>query len=462
MKIKNFSLVLAASLSVTALSGCGIYKKYDVKDIDSQLVKVYAEALQIQDDSTAFGNLSWRAVFTDPALVDLIQRALDNNKDLRNAKLNIDIAHAQLKGARLSYLPSLAFTPNGAGAKYADNDFSWTYQLPLAVNWEVDIFGKILNTKRGAEMAELQSRAYEQAVRSQIIAGVAQCYYSISALEAQLKLSRETSELWKESVNVMRNLKEAGRLREDAVVQSLAQYYSIEASITDIELSLHEANNTMSLLLNEMPRKWTVSPDASINVPVMNRTAIPMAELAVRPDVRASEMALASAYYSTASARAAFYPSINITANGGFSNTLGTMISNPAQWFVQLGASLTAPLFSRGQNIARLEAAKAQQKQALNNFEYTIMSAAAEVSEALTVYEKSLEKSVYLDDQIENLEKSVEYTKDLMMYSTGNTSYLEVLTAQQSLLSAQISQINTRLSRARSVINLYQSLGGGR
>ena len=193
-------------------------QKYDVKDIDSQLVKEYAEALQIQDDSTAFGNLSWRAVFTDPALVDLIQRALDNNKDLRNAKLNIDIAHAQLKGARLSYLPSLAFTPNGAGAKYADNDFSWTYQLPLAVNWEVDIFGKILNTKRGAEMAELQSRAYEQAVRSQIIAGVAQCYYSISALEAQLKLSRETSELWKESVNVMRNLKEAGRLREDLCI----------------------------------------------------------------------------------------------------------------------------------------------------------------------------------------------------------------------------------------------------
>ncbi len=461
MKIKNFSLVLAASLSVTALSGCGIYKKYDVKDIDSQLVKEYAEALQIQDDSTAFGNLSWRAVFTDPALVDLIQRALDNNKDLRNAKLNVDIAHAQLKGARLSYLPSLAFTPNGAGAKYADNDFSWTYQLPLAVNWEVDIFGKILNTKRGAEMAELQSRAYEQAVRSQIIAGVAQCYYSISALEAQLKLSRETSELWKESVNVMRNLKEAGRLREDAVVQSLAQYYSIEASITDIELSLHEANNTMSLLLNEMPRKWTVSPDASINVPVMNRTAIPMAELTVRPDVRASEMALASAYYSTASARAAFYPSINITANGGFTNLLGGFVKNPGDWFIQLAGSLTAPIFSRGQNIARLEAAKAQQQQALNNFEYTLMSAAADVSDAMTVYEKSVKKQQWLALQVENLGKAVEITNELLLFD-GSTTYLEVLTAQKNLLSAQTAQITTNLTAARSIINLYQNLGGGR
>lgn len=461
MKIKNFSLILAASLSVTALSGCGIYKKYDVNDIDSQLVKEYAEVLQIQDDSTAFGNLSWRAVFTDPTLVDLIERALANNKDLRNAKLNVDIAHAQLKGAKLSYLPSLALTPNGAGAKYADNDFSWTYQLPLAVSWEVDIFGKILNSKRGAEMAELQTKAYEQAVRSQIIAGVAQCYYSISALEAQLKLSRETSELWKESVNVMRNLKEAGRLREDAVVQSLAQYYSIEASITDIELSLHEANNTMSLLLNEMPQKWTISPEASINVPVMKRTAIPMAELAVRPDVRASEMSLASAYYSTASARAAFYPSINITANGGFTNLLGGFVKNPGDWFIQLAGSLTAPIFSRGQNIARLEAAKAQQQQALNNFEYTIMSAAADVSDALTTYEKCKEKQQWLTLQVEDMSKAVDITNELLLFD-GSTTYLEVLTAQQNLLGAQTSQITTNLAASRALINLYQNLGGGR
>ncbi len=308
MKIKQLSLILAVGVSTSVLTGCGIYNKYNAEKIDSDLVKEYAEALKQQDDSTAFGNLSWRSVFTDPALVDLIDRALANNKDLRNAKLNVDIAHAQLKGAKLSYLPSLTFAPGVNGAKYGHSDLSWNYQLPLAVNWEIDIFGKILNTKRGAQVAEMQTRYYEQAVRSQIIAGVAQCYYSIAALESQLKLSRETSELWKESVNVMRNLKEAGRLREDAVVQSLAQYYSIEATITDIELSLHEANNTLSLLVNEMPQKWTISPDATLNVPVMKRTAIPMAELAVRPDVRASEMTLASAFYSTASARAAFYP----------------------------------------------------------------------------------------------------------------------------------------------------------
>ena len=184
-----------------------------------------------------------------------------------------------------------------------------------------------------------------------------------------------------------------------------------------------------------------------------------MAELAVRPDVAAAEQDLAAAYYATASARAAFYPGLTISVNGGFTNLLGSFVRNPGDWFYQLAGSLVAPLFSRGQNIARLQASKAQQKQALNNFEYAILS---EVNDALTVYEKSREKSALLVDQIANLEKSVEYTNDLMIYSTGSTSYLEVLTAQQSLLNAQISQISTELARARSVISLYQALGGGR
>lgn len=461
MKSKIFPLIFAAAAALGLLASCGIYQKYNADRIDSAIVKEYSDALRQEADSATFGNLSWREVFTDPALVSLIERALENNKDLRNAKLNVDIAHAQLKGARLSYLPSLAFAPNGAGAKYADNDFNWTYQLPLAASWEVDVFGKILNTKRGAETAEMQARFYEQAVRSQIISGVAQCYYSIAALEAQLKLSRETSTLWKESVGVMRNLKEAGRLREDAVVQSEAQYYSIEASITDIELSLIEANNTLSLLLNEMPQAHTVSPLASLNVPEMRRAAVPMAELAVRPDVRAAEMSLASAYYSTSSARAAFYPSINITANGGFTNMLGSFIKNPGDWFVQLAGSLTAPIFSRGQNIARLEAAKAAQQQALNNFEYTLMSAASEVSNAMTVYEKSAAKQLWLNLQVESLVKSVAITNELLLFD-GSTTYLEVLTAQRNLLSAQTAQITTNLTTARAVINLYQNLGGGR
>ncbi len=461
MKLKNLSIILAASLSIMMLNGCGIYKKYKTSDVESQLVKEYAAALDAQPDSLTFGNLPWQQVFTDPVLTDLINNALENNKDLANAKLNVDIAHAQMLGARLSYLPSVALTPNGAGVSYAKSALSWSYQIPLAVSWEVDIFGKILNSKRGAEAGFQQAKSYNQAVRSQIIAGVANCYYAISALESQLQISRTTAELWKQSVQVMRDLKEAGRLNESAVVQSEAQYYSILASITDLEVKVHELNNTMSLLMNVMPQRWEIPAGAALEAPEDYRGGIPMMALAARPDVRAAEMSLAVAYYSTASARASFYPGLAITANGGFTNLLGSMIKNPGDWFLQLAGSLTAPLFARGQNIARLKAARAQQQQALNNFEYTLMSASAEVSNAMTSYEKALEKRKLLAVQVDKLTKSVDYTTELLLYG-GTTTYLEVLTAQQGLLNAQIAEVNSMLTAQQAVINLYQSLGGGR
>ena len=450
-------VVLAASMS-----SCHIYKKYETPT-STALTKAYAEARQAEVDSAAFGNLLWEDVFTDPLLADLIERALQNNANLQNAMLNVDVARAQLRGARLSYLPSLALAPNGSGSSMAGSDLSWSYTLPAQLSWEVDIFGKLLNSNRGAKAALLQSEADAQAARSQIISAVASTYYSIAAVRAQLDLSRTTSELWKETVQTMRDLKEGGRgVTEAAVVQSAANYYSILGSITDLESSLDKLNNTMSLLLDTLPQEWTVTNRVDLSVPEILRAGVPMVELACRPDVQAAEQSLAAAYYATNSARAAFYPGLTITANGGFTNLLGSMVKNPGEWFYNLAGSLVAPLFSRGQNIARLQASKAQQQQAMNNFEYSLMSAAAEVSDALTVYEKSKEKSGYLKEQVANLEKSVEYTRDLLIYSTGSTSYLEVITAQQGLLQAQISQINTELARANAVINLYQALGGGR
>lgn len=459
MKISKITSVTLAAGAAVLLSGCHIYKKYETPQTTA-LTRAYVEARQQPADSAAFGNLLWEKVFTDPMLADLINRALLNNKDLNNARLNVDIAHAQMRGARLSYLPSLALAPNGAGASYAGSDISWTYQLPAQVSWEVDIFGKILNKKRQAEEAYRQSEVYAQATRSQIISAVAYTYYAIAAVNSQLELSRSTAILWGESVEVMKNLKLAGRVTEAAVVQSTAQYYSIKATITDLEVQRDQLNNTMSLLLNEMPQNWNINTTLDFKAPEIVRTAIPMAELASRPDVEAAERSLAMAYYATNSARAAFYPGIAITANGGFTNLLGGFISNPGDWFYQLAGSLTAPLFARGQNIANLQASKARQKQAMNNFEYALLNAAAEVSDALTVYEKSVEKEALLVEQVRNLEKSVEYTQDLLEYSTG--TYLEVLTAQQSLLAAQTSYISSRLSQARAFINLYQALGGGR
>jgi NodT family efflux transporter outer membrane factor (OMF) lipoprotein len=460
MKVsKNIYLGVACVALAAMTTSCGIYKKYETPQ-NTALTASYVEAREAEVDSTALGNLLWEDVFTDPVLADLINRALVNNTSLKNAQLNVQMAQAQLKGAKLAYLPSVALSPNGAGASYAGSSLSWSYTIPATVSWEVDIFGKLLNSKRSAAVAVETSEAYAQAVRSQIISAVANTYYAISCVESQLALSRNTARLWEKSVQTMRDLKSGARVTEAAVVQSDANYRSVLASITDLEVSRHELDNTMSLLLNTMPQHWNIAADKTLELPVEVSAGVPMSYLAMRPDVTVAERGLASAYYATSSARAAFYPGLTITANGGFTNLLGSVIKNPGEWFYNIAGSLVAPIFSRGQNITRLKVAKLQQEQAMNTFENTVLNAAGEVSNALTVYEKAGERASHLDLQVEDLVKSVDYTNDLLVYSNG--TYLEVLTAQQSLLQAQMGRISCDLTRTQAVISLYQAMGGGR
>ncbi len=451
-----------ALASISMLSGCHIYQKFDIEKQNSSLASEYAEAAKAETDSTSFGNLRWEEVFTDPVLADLIRQALAANVDLDNARLNVEIAHANMRGARLSYLPSLALSAQGGASSVSNGKLTnWNYTIPLTASWEVDVFGKILNSKRGAEASYRQAQDYCQAVRSQIIGAVANCYYAIGALRSQITLSENTAEIWKENVQLMRDYNLIGRANEAAVVQSEANYYSILASLKDLRTSLHEANNTLSLLLRTEPQNFEIPELETYAAPTIAvNGSVGMSMLAARPDVHASEEALAVAYYATNSARAAFYPGLSITANYGFTNSFGSMIKNPGDWIASLVGSVTAPLFARGQNIARLQATKAQQKQALNNFEQTLLNASAEVSNALTHFEHNSEKSKLLVLQVDDLQKAQDYTKEL--FKAGDATYLEVLTAQSSLLNAQMNQINCQLTQAQAVINLYQSLGGGR
>lgn len=458
--MKTTTIIKAVSVTavITLASSCGLYKKYETPT-DTPMLQSFVDAQQ-KPDTTSFGCIRWQEIFTDPVLQGYITRALNNNISLRDAQYNIEIAQTQLKGARLAYFPSVAFAPNGAGASYAGSNLSWSYTLPLSVSWEVDVFAKLLNSKRSAEISVESMQYYRQAVQSQIIAGVANTYYAMASVESQLALSRSTAKIWEKSVQTMKDLFEAGRTNKAAVVQFEANYQSVLASITDLEVTRHQLNNTMSTLLGVMPEEFFVAADATLNVPEMFVPGVPMQYLANRPDVLVAERGLATAYYATNSARAAFYPGLNISVNGGFTNLLGSMIKNPGDWFVQLAGSLTAPLFSRGQNIARLDAAKLNQKLAMDKFESSVLSGAAEVSNALTVYQKAGERAKHLTVQIEKLQQSVEYTNDLLVYSTG--TYLEVLTAQQSLLTAQMNLLSCSLTRAQAVINLYQAMGGGR
>ncbi|MDE5903069.1 MAG: TolC family protein [Muribaculaceae bacterium] len=454
--IQSLALVAVAS----SLSSCHLYQKYSLPENEA-IVDDYRKAAETAPDSTALPFLSWREVFTDPQLQSLIQTALDNNTDLENARLNVDIARAQLKGARLSYFPSLSLGPNGGTSSYGGSHMNWSYTIPLALNWEIDAFGKILNKKRGAEVSVEQAEDYRQAAQSQIICGVASTYYALVLLNQQLGLTQRTSQIWADQVQSMKDMKTAGMVNEAAVVQSEANYYSVMASIPDIEQSIRTTQNTLSLLLNTYPQEWQVTSDLNFSIPEQLITGLPVSYLAVRPDVAAAERGLAAAYYTTNSARAAFYPSINISANGGFTNLLGSIITNPGKWFIQLAGQLTAPIFSRGQNIATLEAAKASQQIALNNFEYAVLNASAEVSDAMVKYTKNHEKRLQVDKQIDALEKSVDYTQELLTFGQS-TTYLEVLTARSALLQAQLQSLECWHNKVSALIELYQAVGGGR
>lgn len=457
--MKTIVKIALAVVALLPLTSCHIYQKYERPE-DDAVINLLSKA-QEQTDSTGLGYMSWRQVFTDPLLQGYIETALQNNKDLKNARLNVEIAQAQLKGAKLSYFPSLAFNPNGGTSSYGGSHMKWSYTLPLAASWEIDAFGKILNRKRGAEMSVKQAEAYRDAVNSQIVGAVANTYYALASLNMQLEVTKQSIVIWKEQVESMELMKNAGRANEAAVVQTRANYYSICATVPDLESAIRTTSNTMSLLLNTFPREFETTRDMKFDAPAEMTAGVPMYYLAVRPDVAAAEYSFATAYYATNQARTNFYPSLTISAQGGFTNLVGGMITNPGKWFIQLAGSLMAPIFSRGQNIATLEAAKAQQQQALNNFEYAVLNASAEVGDALVEYNSAKTKQEFLKQQIDQLEKSVDYTNQLFMYGQS-TTYLELLTARMSLLNAQLSEINTWHSRVAALVNLYQSVGGGK
>lgn len=455
-KVLKYSLVGAVAITMTS---CGLYKKYEMPE-STAITSDMKTALTEVPDSTTLPYLSWQQVFTDPMLHNLIQTALTNNRNLDNARLNVDIARAQLKGAKLSYFPSVAFAPNGGGSSIGGSDMTWSYQLPLQANWEIDVFGKLLNSKRAAEVSLEQAEYYRQSVQSQIVCGVASTYYSLVLLNQQLELTKRTAAIWKEQVESMELMKAAARATEAAVVQSRANYYNILSTIPELEHQIDIAQNALSLLLNTMPQKWTVTSELNFDLPQSLLNGVPMSYLAARPDVHAAERQMAAAYYAVNRARAAFYPSLNISLAGGFTNLLGSMVSNPGKWFIQLAGQLTAPLFSRGQNIATLEATQAQQKQAMNTFETTVLSAAADAADALSTLRTVDRKREFILLQIDQLQKSVEYTQELLV--SGRSTYLEVLTAQSSLLQAQLSSLACWHSKTAAIISLYQSVGGGR
>lgn len=443
------------------LSSCNIYRKYDRPEVDIR--GLYRDPVSVNDtlvsDTVTMADLPWDQVFTDPQLQTLIRLGLERNTDLQTAILQVQEAQASLMSSRLAYLPSLGIAPQGGVSSFDKGRGQWSYTLPVVASWEVDLFGKLLNSKRAAKAALVQSEAYRRAVQTQVVAAIADYYYTLLMLDKQLEVTEQTAVLWEKNVETMRAMKEGAMVNEAGVVQSEANYYMVLASIPDLKSQIREMENSLSLLLRQAPRRIPRGKLDEQHLPEDLKAGIPAQLLANRPDVKVAEMALAGTFYNTNLARSAFYPQLTITGTGGWTNEAGNTIFNPAKMIASAVGSLTQPLFNRGANLARLRISKAQQQEALLGFEQSLLNAGSEVSDALNRYEAAEDKLVQRAKQIGSLEKSVEYTQELL--TLGTSTYLEVLTAQQSLLSAQLSFVSDQFQKMQAVVNLYHALGGG-
>ena len=449
--------IIVLTTATALLSSCGIYTKYQPAETTPD--NLYGEEVAV-DDTTNFGNVNWRELFTDPQLQALIEQGLQNNTDLRSAQLQIEEAEAALMSAKLAFLPSFALSPQGTISSFDGGKATKTYTLPVTASWELDIFGRLRNAKQQAKALYAQSKDYQQAVRTQLIAGIANVYYTLLMLDEQLAISQQTEEAWKETVASTRALMDAGLANEAATSQMEAAYYSVQTSILDLKEQINQVENSLALLLAETPRRYERGKLADQRLPEDVAVGVPMQMLSNRPDVRAAERSLEQAFYATNQARAAFYPSIVLSGSAGWTNSAGSMIVNPGKFLASAVGSLTQPLFNKGQIMAQYRIAKAQQEEASLSFQQALLNAGSEINDALVACQTSKAKTLLFEKQIQSLEKALESTSLLMEH--GTTTYLEVLTARQSLLSAQLSQTANRFTEIQSVINLYQALGGGR
>ena len=402
-------------------------------------------------------SIGWRSVFTEPQLVGLIETALERNADLRTANLNVVQAEAQLKAARLAFLPSLTVGAEGQLQTTKEQPTQKTYNVPLTMQWEIDLAGRLHGEKRAAMANYWSTAETERAVRLQLIAAVATHYYQLVMMDEQLAVTRETIENARQTVGTMEALKEVGMQNEAAVSAARASYMNVSAQEKTLLQQIQATENALVVLVGEqlenIGRTGFGNADVSMNVSTTYR----LETLAGRPDVKAAEYALKAQMAQVDVARAAFYPQLTISASAGWTNNVGEIV-NPGQMLLSAIGSLVQPLFNKGQNRANLRIAKARQEQALVAFNQTLLVAGAELSDALTACRLSSERLALRQQEVTAAERAYEVSKDVMQNSSS--TYLEVLTAQQTLLQSRLTLASDRFDLVQGKINLFKALGG--
>ncbi len=444
--MKRHILILAAILS---LSSCGIYREYERPEL--WFVDSLYRRMEVTADSVSTASISWDRMFTDPILQDWIKSGLEFNHDLNIARLKVQEAEAALLAARWALLPGGQFNMQGG--------LPGSFTARLDASWEADIFGGLRNTKKKALAALEQSKAYEHAVQTKLVATIANSYFTLLMLDEQLAISKRTLNTWEENIRTLEALKRAGKTNEAAVLQAKANRLNVEASVLTLEKEILSVENSFCSLVSIVPMPIERSSLDLQEFPEELSAGVPVQLLSRRPDVRQAELALEQAFYNTNAARAAFYPDLTLNGALGWTTGNGNITLDPGSLISNLIGSLAQPVFGRGSNKARLKSAQVQQEIAAWNFRQSLLDAGVEVNNAITLWQTA-QKRVELDKkQILNLQAAVWNTQLLMKH--GSSNYLEVLSAQKNLLNAELAEVSDRFDEIQSIVNLYHALGGG-
>jgi NodT family efflux transporter outer membrane factor (OMF) lipoprotein len=452
--------IIVISVAVLSLAGCDTLKSLH-SEYQSQATvpaNVYGDAINLASDSASLAQVSWREFFTDPLLQRLIETALVRNTDINSARIAIKQSEASLAAARQAFFPSVYFAPSGSISSYGGSAASKTYNLPLQVNWDIDAFGSIKSKKRKSEVVLLEAQTREQAVQANIISAVAQQYSTLLLLDQQLEILLSTDSLWNISLETQKILWENGKSYSTAVNQMESSYLSVKTSIVDTQRNIRQVENAICRLLAITPQHIERSRLGLYALPRRFSTGVPAQLLQNRPDVKLADLAMAEAFYNTQAARASFYPSISLQGLAGWTNNAGSMVVNPGKILLNAVASLTQPIYAQGKLKANLKINQLAQEDLMNRYVQTVIDAGSEVNEALADCQAAVEKHDYYHRQVAVLKEAYRGTHELM--DNGKASYLEVLTAQETLLNAQLNEATNMYNGAMGIIALYIALGG--
>ena len=446
--MRKILIPIVLLLTIVAMNSCALYKDYERQEID--FVDSLYNRIPTADDYESIASLTWKELFRDTLLQNLIELGLENNTDLEIARLKVEQAEATLKTSKLAFYPDVSFS-----AQAGVNQNGFNYSLTPTASWEIDAFGRLHNTKKGAQAALEATKSYQQAVQTQLVATIADSYFTLLMLDEQLEISKRTQKTWEENIRTLEALKRAGKTNEAAVLQAKANKVNVEASILTLKKQIIEQENSLSALLGLVPQELERNELSEQIFPDTLLMGLPLSSLVNRPDVRQAEYKLVEAFYATNVARSYFYPTITLSGNAGWSGVSG----NPGDWIFNAVGSLMQPIFNQGKNKARMKISESQRQEALLNFKQTLLDAGTEANNALISWQTARKRLDSDKLQIVYLKGAVLNTQLLM--KNGQADYLEVLTAQKNLLQAELTETNDRYLEIQSVITLYHALGGG-